>query len=91
MKNKIETINFENTLKILDILNGYIDENNEIKPEFYMKLELITKCLSIFSDVLIEEIDIKDVFDLVVRFDFYIKINEILEANKITKNLRLRE
>ena len=90
MKNKLEIVNLEKTLEILDILNKYIDDNNELKPEFYEKFELITKCLSIFSDKSIEEIEKENVLDMVTELDNYIKINEILEANKIMKRLRMR-
>jgi hypothetical protein len=90
MKNKLEIINFENVLEILDILDEYIDENNEIKPEFFEKIEPITKCLSIFSGKSVEEINITNVLQLVVDFDNYVKVNEILEANKLVKRFRMR-
>jgi hypothetical protein len=90
MKNKPEIINFEKTLEILDILDEYIDENNEIKPEFFEKIEPITKCLSIFSGKSVEEINITNVLQLVVDFDNYVKVNEILEANKLVKRFRMR-
>jgi hypothetical protein len=90
MKNKPEITNLEKTLEILEVLDGYIDDNNEIKPEFFMKLDLITRCLSIFSGVPVEEVDTSDVFGVVASFDFYIKTNEILEANKLAKKFRLR-
>jgi hypothetical protein len=83
-------INLEKTLEILDILKDYIDDNNEIKPEFFERLDLLTKCLSIFSGVTIEQVNVESIFDVVLSFDDYVKVNEILEANKITKNLGLR-
>lgn len=90
MKNKLEIINLEKTLEILDILGKYIDDNNEIKPEFYEEFELITKLLSIFSGKTIEELEKENIMGMVYECDNYIKINEILEANKIVKHLRMR-
>jgi hypothetical protein len=89
MKNKEKILNFEKLLKILDILSEYIDENNEIKPEFFEKIEPITQCLSIFSAVPENEIDTKNVLQMVMDFDNYIKTHEILEANKMIKRFRM--
>ena len=82
-------LNFEKLLEILDILNNYIDSNNEIKPEFFEKIEPIIKCLSIFSDLPENEIDTNDVLQMVDDFDNYVKIHEILEANKLIKHFRM--
>ena len=82
-------INFEKVLEILDILGKYID-NDEIKPEFFEKPELITKCISIFSGEPIEEMTPENALDMTMDFDNYMKVNEILEANKIVNKFGLR-
>mgnify|MGYP001256690830 CR=1 FL=1 len=90
MTNEPKILNFEKVLEILDIIGEYIDENNEIKPEFFVKEELLARCISIFSGSLVKEFTKEDVLEIVTEFDNYVKVNEILEANKIVKNFGLR-
>jgi GTPase SAR1 family protein len=90
MKNKPEITNLEKTLEILEVLNGYIDDNNEIKPELFMNAQGVFKIISIFSDVSIDEIKKENALDVFTSFNYYLQINEILEANTITKRFKLR-
>lgn len=90
MINEPKILNFEKVLQILDIIGEFIDENNEIKPEFFVQAELLSKCISIFSGSPVKEFTKNDVLDIVTEFDNYVKVNEILEANKIVKNFGLR-
>ena len=90
MINEPKPLNLEKLLEILDILGNYIDENNELKPEFYVEPELLMKCISIFSGSPIEELSKEKVIESVFDFDEYMKVNDILEANKIMKRFRLR-
>jgi hypothetical protein len=85
-----EILNLEKTLEILDILRDYIDENNEIKPELFMNPSSVFIMLSIFSDEPVETTKKNSALDVFISFTQYTKINEILEANKIVKNLGLR-
>ena len=82
-------LNFEKLLEILDVLSSYMDDDNEIKPEFFEKLEPIIKCLSIFSGSPENEIDTSDVLQMVDDFDNYVKTHEILEAYKLIKHFRM--
>lgn len=90
MINEPKPLNLEKLLEILDILGNYIDENNELKPEFYVEPELLMKCISIFSGSPVEELSKEKVIESVFDFDEYMKVNDILEANKIIKRFRLR-
>ena len=90
MINEPKPLNLEKLLEILDILGNYIDENNELKPEFYVEPELLMKCISIFSGSPIEELSKEKVIGSVFDIDEYTKVNDILKANKIMKRFRLR-